>query len=58
MLVDRYQNELIQDLTTEGKQDGEIFIRDFTSYKLQNFLFDAEKIVSFAEINLPEQEDS
>ncbi|WP_228459172.1 AAA family ATPase [Chryseobacterium carnipullorum] len=30
VLIDGFQNELIQDLTTDGKQDGEeIFIRDF-----------------------------
>src|SRR5690554_4036798 len=58
VLIDDYQNELIQDLTTEGKQDGEeIFIRDFILpiEIAKFFFFDAEKIVSLAEINSPEQ---
>lgn len=58
VLIDGFQNELIQDLTTEGKQDGEeIFIRDFILpiEIAKFFLFDAEKIVSLAEINSPEQ---
>ena len=58
VLVDGFQNELIQDLTSEGKQDGEeIFIRDFILpiEIAKFFFFDAEKIVSLAEINSPEQ---
>lgn len=58
VLIDGYHNELIQDLTTEGKQDGEeIFIRDFILpiEIAKFFFFDAEKIVSLAEINSPEQ---
>jgi DNA sulfur modification protein DndD len=58
VLVDSFQNELIQDLTTDGKQDGEeIFIRDFILpiEIAKFFFFDAEKIVSLAEINSPEQ---
>lgn len=58
VLIDGYQNELIQDLTTEGKQDGEeIFIRDFILpiEIAKFFFFDAEKIVSLAEINSQEQ---
>lgn len=58
VLIDGYQNELIQDLTTEGKQDGEeIFIREFILpiEIAKFFFFDAEKIVSLAEINSPEQ---
>lgn len=58
ILIDGYQNELIQDLTTDGKQDGEeIFIRDFILpiEIAKFFFFDAEKIVSLAEINSPEQ---
>src|SRR5690606_23235155 len=57
-LIDGYQNEVIQDLTTDGKQDGEeIFIRDFILpiEIAKFFFFDAEKIVSLAEINSPEQ---
>lgn len=58
VLVDGFQNELIQDLTTDGRQDGEeIFIRDFILpiEIAKFFFFDAEKIVSLAEINSPEQ---
>jgi DNA sulfur modification protein DndD len=58
VLVDGFQNELIQDLTTDSKQDGEeIFIRDFILpiEIAKFFFFDAEKIVSLAEINSPEQ---
>ncbi len=58
VLVDGFQNELIQDLTTDGKQDGEeIFIRDFILpiEIAKFFFFDAEKIVSLAEINSPDQ---
>ncbi len=58
VLVDGFKNELIQDLTTEGKQDGEeIFIRDFILpiEIAKFFFFDAEKIVSLAEVNSPEQ---
>ncbi len=58
VLIDGYQNQLIQDLTTEGKQDGEeIFIRDFILpiEVAKFFFFDAEKIVSLAEINSLEQ---
>lgn len=58
VLVDGFQNELIQDLTTDIKQDGEeIFIRDFILpiEIAKFFFFDAEKIVSLAEINSPEQ---
>jgi len=58
VLVDGFKNELIQDLTSEGKQDGEeIFIRDFILpiEIAKFFFFDAEKIVSLAEVNSPEQ---
>ena len=58
VLVDGYKNELIQDLTSNEKQDGEeIFIRDFILpiEIAKFFFFDAEKIVSLAEINSPEQ---
>jgi len=58
VLIDGYQNQLIQDLTTDGKQDGEeIFIRDFILPLeiAKFFFFDAEKIVSLAEINSTEQ---
>jgi DNA sulfur modification protein DndD len=58
VLIDGYTNQLVQDLTSEGKQDGEeIFIRDFILpiEVAKFFFFDAEKIVSLAEINSPEQ---
>jgi len=58
VLVDGFKNELIQDLTSDGKQDGEeIFIRDFILpiEIAKFFFFDAEKIVSLAEVNSPEQ---
>ena len=58
VLIDGYTNQLIMDLTTDGKQDGEeIFIRDFILpiEVAKFFFFDAEKIVSLAEINSPEQ---
>ncbi len=54
VLVDGFQNELIQDLTTEGKQDGEeIFIRDFILpiEIAKFFFFDAEKVVALADLN-------
>lgn len=58
ILIDGFNNEIIQDLTTEGKQDGEeIFIRDYILpiEIAKFFFFDAEKIVSLAEINTIEQ---
>ncbi len=58
VLVDGFKNELIQDLTSDGKQDGEeIFIRDFILpiEIAKFFFFDAEKIVSLAEVNSLEQ---
>lgn len=58
VLIDGYPNELIRELTTEGKQDGEeIFIRDFILpiEVAKFFFFDAEKIVTIAENNSPEQ---
>ena len=54
VLVDGYPNELIQDLTSEGKQDGEeIFIRDFILpiEIAKFFFFDAEKVVALADLN-------
>lgn len=58
VLIDGFPNELIRELTTDGKQDGEeIFIRDFILpiEVAKFFFFDAEKIVSIAENNSPEQ---
>lgn len=58
VLIDGMRNELIEDLATKNKQDGEeIFIRDFILpiEIAKFFFFDAEKIVSLAEISSPEQ---
>lgn len=58
VLIDGHRNELIEDLRTDGKQNGEeIFIRDFILpiEIAKFFFFDAEKIVSLAEINSPDQ---
>lgn len=52
VLIDNRINELIQELRTEGKQDGEeVFIRDFILpiEIAKFFFFDAEKIVSLAD---------
>lgn len=57
VLVDGFVNELILDLTTDGQQGEEIFIRDYILpiEIAKFFFFDAEKIVALAEINSPEQ---
>ncbi len=57
VLIDGYPNQLIQDLTTDRQDGAEIFIRDFILpiEVAKFFFFDAEKIVSLAEINSPEQ---
>jgi DNA sulfur modification protein DndD len=53
VLIDGYTNELIQDLTKENQAGEEIFIRDFILpiEIAKFFFFDAEKIVSLAEVN-------
>lgn len=53
VLIDGYQNELIEDLTKENQKGEEIFIRDFILpiEIAKFFFFDAEKIVSLAEVN-------
>ncbi len=53
VLIDGYQNQLIEDLTKENQKGEEIFIRDFILpiEIAKFFFFDAEKIVSLAEIN-------
>ncbi len=53
VLIDGYQNQLIDDLTKENQKGEEIFIRDFILpiEIAKFFFFDAEKIVSLAEIN-------
>lgn len=52
VLIDGYQNQLIEDLTKENQKGEEIFIRDFILpiEIAKFFFFDAEKIVSLAEI--------
>lgn len=57
VLIDGYQNELIEDLTKENQRGEEIFIRDFILpiEIAKFFFFDAEKIVSLAEVNSPTQ---
>lgn len=57
VLIDGYSNELIEDLTKENQAGEEIFIRDFILpiEIAKFFLFDAEKIVSLAEINSSSQ---
>ena len=53
VLIDGYTNELIEDLSKENQQGEEIFIRDFILpiEIAKFFFFDAEKIVSLAEVN-------
>ena len=53
VLIDGYTNELIEDLTKENQRGEEIFIRDFILpiEIAKFFFFDAEKIVSLAEVN-------
>lgn len=53
VLIDGRPNELIEDLTKENQRGEEIFIRDFVLpiEIAKFFFFDAEKIVSLAEVN-------
>lgn len=57
VLIDGYPNELIEDLSKENQKGEEIFIRDFILpiAIAKFFLFDAEKIVSLAEVNSNDQ---
>jgi DNA sulfur modification protein DndD len=57
VLIDGYQNELIDDLSKTNQQGEEIFIRDFILpiEIAKFFFFDAEKIVSLAEVNSTQQ---
>ena len=57
ILIDGYPNELIASLGDEKNSGEEIFIRDFILpiEVAKFFFFDAEKIVSLAEINSLEQ---
>lgn len=53
VLIDGYPNQIIDDLTKENQKGEEIFIRDFILpiEIAKFFFFDAEKIVSLAEVN-------
>jgi len=57
ILIDGHPNELISELGNDKLSGEEIFIRDYILPLeiAKFFLFDAEKIVSLAEINSPEQ---
>jgi DNA sulfur modification protein DndD len=57
ILIDGHENQLIKDLATDKMKGEEIFIRDFLLpiEVAKFFLFDAEKIVSLAEVNSQEQ---
>lgn len=57
VLIDGYPNELIEDLSKTNQQGEEIFIRDFILpiEIAKFFFFDAEKIVSLAEVNSIQQ---
>lgn len=57
ILIDGFQNELIRDLGTDRLSGEEIFIRDYLLpiEIAKFFFFDAEKIVTLAEVNTPEQ---
>lgn len=57
ILIDGRPNELIEDLSTDNQSGEEIFIRDFILPLeiAKFFFFDAEKIVSLAEISSPDQ---
>ncbi len=57
ILIDGQKNELIQELERDNQKGEEIFIREFILPLeiAKFFFFDAEKIVSIAEANSPEQ---
>lgn len=60
ILIDGYPNQITDDLTTANQHGGEIFIREFILpiEIAKFFFFDAEKIVSLAEVNSLEQRKS
>lgn len=60
VLVDNHENQLIKDLHTDKMKGEEIFIRDFLLpiEVAKFFFFDAEKIVSLAEVNTDDQRKS
>lgn len=57
VLIDGYHNEIIDDLTKDNQKGEEIFIREFILpiEIAKFFFFDAEKIVSLAEVNSTNQ---
>ena len=57
ILIDGFPNQIIQDLSINNQDGGEIFIREFILPLeiAKFFFFDAEKIVSLAEVNSTEQ---
>jgi DNA sulfur modification protein DndD len=57
ILIDGQKNELIQELERDNQKGEEIFIREFILPLeiAKFFFFDAEKIVSIAEANSPDQ---
>jgi DNA sulfur modification protein DndD len=60
ILIDGHPNQITDDLTTDNQNGGEIFIREFILpiEIAKFFFFDAEKIVSLAEVNSREQRKS
>jgi DNA sulfur modification protein DndD len=60
ILIDGHENQLVKELTTDKMKGEEIFIRDFLLpiEVAKFFFFDAEKIVSLAEVNTEEQRKS
>jgi len=57
ILIDGHPNQITDDLSTTNQDGGEIFIREFILpiEIAKFFFFDAEKIVSLAEVNSQEQ---
>jgi len=60
ILIDGEHNELIDDLSRNNQNGSEVFIRDFILPLeiAKFFFFDAEKIVSLAEVNSREQREA
>ncbi|MBO0340159.1 DNA sulfur modification protein DndD [Flagellimonas profundi] len=57
ILIDGHPNQITDDLSTQNQDGGEIFVREFILpiEIAKFFFFDAEKIVSLAEVNGKEQ---
>jgi DNA sulfur modification protein DndD len=57
ILIDGFENETVRELSTDKVSSGEIFIRDYLLpiEIAKFFFFDAEKIVTLAEVNSVEQ---